>query len=71
MLRGSFVELDNVLKSVGWAPSGAAAKTWIREGRVCVNGRPEARVRRKLRPGDTVSFQGRTLRIAAASQAAT
>ncbi len=61
VLRGSFIELDNLLKHIGWAPHGAAAKALIRQGAVQVNGRPESRVRRKLRAGDTVTFQNNSL----------
>ena len=56
-LQGPFIELDNLLKHIGWAPHGAAAKELIRQGAVQVNGRPESRVRRKLKAGDKVSFQ--------------
>ncbi len=61
ILQGPFIELDNLLKHIGWAPHGAAAKELIRQGAVQVNGRPESRVRRKLKAGDTVTFQDHSL----------
>ncbi len=60
-LRGPYIELDNLIKHIGWAPHGAAAKELIRQGAVQVNGRPESRVRRKLKAGDTVSFRDQTV----------
>jgi ribosome-associated protein len=64
-LQGPFIDLDNLIKNAGWAPHGAAAKELIRQGAVRVNGQPESRVRRKLRPGDTVTFQGHTILLVA------
>jgi len=63
-LQGPFIELDNLLKHIGAVPHGAAAKELIRQGGVHVNGRPESRVRRKLKAGDRVSFQGQEIVLA-------
>ncbi len=57
-LSGPYIELDNLMKSLGWVEHGAAAKAAIREGVVQVNGEVESRVRRKLRAGDRVLFGG-------------
>lgn len=62
-LASDFIELDNLLKSLNIAPSGGAAKVFIREGKVRVNGEPETRVRRKLRAGDIVRFDSTEIRI--------
>jgi len=60
-LQGPFIELDNLLKHTGAVPHGAAAKGLVRQGEVRVNGEPETRVRRKLRKGDRVTFQGQDI----------
>lgn len=53
-LQGEFVELNVLLKLLGLAPSGGAAKALIVDGAVTVDGEIETRIRRKLRPGQTV-----------------
>lgn len=53
-----YIELMKLLKYEGLAESGADAKMLIDAGEVLVNGEPELRRRRKLRPGDKVQFAG-------------
>jgi ribosome-associated protein len=53
-LQGEYIELNVLLKLLGLAPSGGAAKAMIAEGAVRVDGETETRVRRKLRPGQSV-----------------
>ncbi|HCZ12531.1 MAG TPA: RNA-binding protein [Nitrospiraceae bacterium] len=53
-----FIELNNLLKVMGLCESGGAAKAFIAEGRVNVNGNLELRKRYKVRKGDIVEFQG-------------
>ncbi|MFH0790978.1 MAG: RNA-binding S4 domain-containing protein [Candidatus Omnitrophota bacterium] len=55
-LKFEFIELDNLLKVNNLAASGAEARQYILAGAVKVNGQVEARIRRKLRLGDTVEF---------------
>ena len=55
-LKLEFIELDNLLKASKLAASGAEAKQYILAGSIKVNGQVETRIRRKLRPGDTVEF---------------
>jgi ribosome-associated protein len=66
-LRSEFVELDNVLKALQLVASGAEARQHIQAGLVRVNGQVETRVRRKLRPGDSVEFGEHRISIAAAT----
>ena len=54
-LRGEHITLDALLKASGLAGSGGAAKVLIADGGVRVNGEPETRRGRKLRPGDEVT----------------
>lgn len=62
-VRGEYVELCDLLKVESLTQSGGEAKAVIAEGLVSVNGEPETRKRKKLRPGDTVTFKGQTLRM--------
>lgn len=62
-LQGEFIELNVLLKLLGLAPSGGAAKALISGGAVAVDGETETRVRRKLRPGQVVRFAGEEIRI--------
>lgn len=56
--NNEFIELNNLLKVVGICESGGAAKAFIAEGLVNVNGNVELRKRYKTRKGDIVEFQG-------------
>ena len=63
-LRSEWIELDNMLKALHLVGSGGEAKQHILAGAVMVNGEPETRVRRKLRPGDKVIFNGQEITVA-------
>ncbi len=62
-LKTEFIELDNLLKALGVAASGAEAKQLIREGSIKVNGQSETRIRRKLRSKDSVEFREQKISI--------
>lgn len=64
-LRDDYVELYKLLKAEGIASSGAEAKGYVAEGLVKVNGEIETRKRKKLIPGDIVSFSGFEIKIEA------
>jgi ribosome-associated protein len=64
-LKYEFIELDNMLKVLELAASGAEAKQQIQAGSVKVNGEVELRVRRKLRSGDLVEFNAQKIDIVA------
>jgi ribosome-associated protein len=65
-LRGEYVTLDALLKSIGVAPSGGAAKLMVAEGRVEVDGREELRKTCKIRAGQVVSVTGLRIKVMAA-----
>lgn len=65
-LQGEFIELNVLLKLLGLAPSGGAAKTMVAEGAVTVDGEIETRTRRKLRAGQRVCVADEEIRIDAA-----
>lgn len=57
-INSEFIKLDSFLKLINAAGSGGEAKILIAEGLVAVNGEPETRRGRKLRPGDSVEIDG-------------
>lgn len=58
-ILSEYIKLDSFLKLVNEAGSGGEAKILIAAGLVTVNGEPESRRGRKLRPGDAVGIEGR------------
>jgi len=56
-----YIELNNLLKIMGLIDSGGMAKVVIAEGRVKVDGTIELRRRCKIRTGQKVEFEGRTI----------
>ncbi|MBE3576438.1 MAG: S4 domain-containing protein YaaA [Limnochordales bacterium] len=55
-IRGGWITLGQFLKRLAYIRTGGAAKAWLQENQVLVNGEPETRRGRKLRPGDTVQI---------------
>jgi len=62
-LRDAFIPLDALLKAVGLAASGGAAKAAIAAGQVAVDGRPETRKRCKIRAGQLVTVADISIRV--------
>ncbi|MCB0520059.1 MAG: RNA-binding S4 domain-containing protein [Lewinellaceae bacterium] len=58
-----YLELFKVLKALGLAGTGGEAKIRIDNGEAKVNGTVETQRRKKLRPGDKVSFAGEEIHI--------
>ncbi len=69
-LQGEFIELNVLLKLLGLAPSGGAAKAMVAEGAVAVDGEIETRTRRKLRCGNSVRVADEEVLITAAASEA-
>lgn len=61
-IRGETIRLGQLLKAAGVVDSGAEAKMLLAEGEVEVNGEPETRRGRQVRPGDVVTAGGRRIR---------
>lgn len=59
-----FIRLQDAMKLASLTPSGGTAKCMIQDGQVQVNGEICLQRGKKLRPGDTVAFQGRQYQIA-------
>lgn len=62
-IQSEFIKLDALLKFANLVSSGGEAKIRIAEGEVLVNGEPCLVRGKKLRPGDTVTLDGETVKI--------
>lgn len=62
-IETEFIKLDALLKFTNLVMSGGEAKIRIAEGEVLVNGEPCTMRGKKLRPGDTVTLDGETVKI--------
>jgi len=64
-IRGEMIRLGQLLKLAGVVADGGEAKALLAEEGVLVNGEPEARRGRQLRPGDAVAIGEHELRVTA------
>lgn len=55
-LKGEFIQLNQLLKVMGWAQTGGDANQIIDEGLVKVNGNIETRRRNKIYSGYEVTY---------------
>ena len=55
------IQLDQFMKLTGMVSTGGQAKIVIQAGEVLVNGVVETRRKKKLKSGDEVKFQNRTV----------
>jgi ribosome-associated protein len=62
-IHTSFIKLDALMKFSALAESGGEAKQLILNGLVKVNGEVCLQRGKKLFPGDTISFDGQTVRV--------
>ena len=62
-LRDDFIKLGQALKAAGLVDSGVEAKIAIQDGAVFVNGAVEYQRGKKLHDGDTVEFNGKTIKV--------
>lgn len=62
-ISGEYIEMNKLLKASGLCDTGGMAKAVIEEGRVEVDGAVEMRVRRKIRPGRQVAFDGHVIHV--------
>lgn len=63
VLRDPEIRLGQLLKFAGIADTGGEAKLLLEDGGVVVNGEPESRRGRTIRPGDVVAAQGEEVRV--------
>lgn len=57
-LTTEYIEMNKLMKLLQLTETGGQAKIAISQGLVTVNGETELRLRRKLRVGDQVDFDG-------------
>lgn len=62
-LRDPEIRLGQLLKFAGLADTGGEAKLLLADGAVLVNGEPESRRGRTVRPGDVVEVDGDAVRV--------
>ncbi len=60
-----FIQLNQLLKNLSLVGSGGEAKIRITDGEALVNGEEEYQVRKKVRAGDVVEFDGTRIEIKA------
>lgn len=58
-----FIKLDSLLKFAGAAETGGEAKEAVQNGEVLYNGEVCTMRGKKVRPGDTVEFDGYTINV--------
>ena len=63
LIHTEFIKLDSLLKLAGLVETGGEAKLLIQNGQVEVNGEVCTMRDKKLRPGDSVTLDGRTVAI--------
>ena len=63
LIHTEFIKLDSLLKLAGLVETGGEAKLLIQNGLVRVNSEVCTMRGKKLRAGDTVALEGRTVAI--------
>ena len=63
LIHGETIRLGQLLKLAGLVEGGGEAKLLLAEEQVLVNGLPETRRGRQLRPGDAVQVGEQELRV--------
>ena len=64
-IHTEYIKLDQLLKFSGICVLGSDAKALILDGKVRVNGEVCLMRGKKIRPGDTVEAEGKTLEVEA------
>ena len=62
-IKTEYIKLDSLLKFSALTGTGGEAKAVIGEGLVSVNGETCFERGKKIRPGDTVEFEGQKIRV--------
>ena len=66
-IKDEYIELCSLLKAANLVMSGGEGKAVVAEGLVMVDGQIETRKRCKIRPGQTVEFNGERIVVRQAS----
>ena len=62
-INEDYIRLDNLMKFSGLCNSGGRAKYLIQNGEVMLNGEVCAMRGKKIRPGDRIEYNGRTVEV--------
>ena len=62
-IKDEFIKLGQAMKLANMVSSGVDAKFVIADGLVSVNGEVDVRRGRKLYPGDTFTYNGKTITV--------
>lgn len=62
-INTEYIQLNQLLKLLSWVNDGGMANEIIDSGLVKVNGIQETRRRNKIKPGTTVEFEGKSVRV--------
>jgi len=62
-IKGEYIQLNQLIKSMGWCENGAQANTLIDNGLVKVNGMVEHRKRNKLIIGTRIEYNNQYIVI--------
>ena len=62
-LKGEYIALCDLLKTVGIAQSGGQGKVFVADGNVVVDGAIELRKTAKIRKGQVVACFGETIEV--------
>jgi len=62
-IKGEYIELIKLLKAIGLAEHGAAAKQMVSDGLVYLNNQKESRFRAKLRKADVITINAHKIII--------
>lgn len=62
-LHTSYIQLNQLLKAMGWCNDGGQANAMIDDGLVLVNGQQEFRRRNKIVAGTVVELEGKQVKV--------
>lgn len=62
-VNGEYIQLIQLLKALNLVATGGEAQLVVTEGEVKYNGRTDYRKRLKVKPGDTIEFRGKIIRV--------
>ena len=63
-IKEEYIRLDNLMKYSGLSDTGGRAKYLIQSGEVKLNGEICTMRGKKIRSGDRIEYQGRTVEVA-------
>jgi len=62
-IKGDYIQLNQLIKAIGWVENGAHANSAIEQGLVKVNDEVELRKRNKLIVGMIIEFNKQKIKI--------